>query len=456
MATASPQPGSAARAPPSGGGDGGGGESAAVAAAPAQLRNAMVDLGPTLVTGERMSLVDPAVQELGQLLERAAASVQDTLASNDDAELEVEVRFGVAVRRGRGGGGGAHQPAASRSRIDLPLQSEAVLQAGQGFEYSFVPGLDADLFRSLLRRFKELCEEQRLRCTGSFDRTLDLIYEERAKLGAGSGLFPGETKLKRQIRLTRDLQESDAEPRAFLKDALGSVDLYGGRRLPEHGPMYDMRAAVSMETPLENFSPGAGYVVGRRREKARYSYRFSAWRVDLTNVLTSRAIVPAVARLDTEPQFTKPVQSFEVEVELDPQKLMPNLAAKINGEAHKLWELLSDFMFAARDLVGLACRLEPLPPLVPLPESHLTEEEREAYHQEYGKIVEPVVGHYSYRLAAPRGEPLLWPVAEKAAPPKAKMARTSGPAPQPGKPVAGLSPAAFEAAAHLLGPEPRQ
>lgn len=83
----------------------------------------------------------------------------------------------------------------------------------------------------------------------------------------------------------------------------------------------------------------------------------------------------------------------------------------MTGNSHKLWELLSDFLFTARDVAAMACDVGPLalpPTLGTLPPEPVADEAaKAAFLERYGQeVVEPVFGHYLYRLAAPQAEPL--------------------------------------------------
>eukprot|EP00439_Symbiodinium_sp_Y106_P030837 s1860_g3.t1 len=123
------------------------------------------------------------------------------------------------------------------------------------------------------------------------------------------------------------------------------------------------------------------------------------------------------------------VLSYEVELELKSSLLRKNLEAKLNGDdTHKLWELLTDFLDASRDLAALASETWPLkkpPALKPErgfrgfqafgrrqaykdavirsrndqePEGK-SAEEKEAYKKRLPQRPEPLIGHYLYRLS---------------------------------------------------------
>merc|ERR1712107_122818 len=86
----------------------------------------------------------------------------------------------------------------------------------------------------------------------------------------------------------------------------------------------------------------------------------------------------------------------------------------MGGAQHLLWELLSDFLFFARDLAALAAEIRPLPlPLqsylkTPPLQDPVSEKERAAYKRKYAEcatgdaeLAAPVIGHYLYRIARP-------------------------------------------------------
>merc|ERR1712129_124880 len=86
-----------------------------------------------------------------------------------------------------------------------------------------------------------------------------------------------------------------------------------------------------------------------------------------------------------------------------------NLEAKMAGKPHKLWELLSDILFTARDLAVIAAEVRPVPlPVLldPVPAEVVDNDERAAYKPAYIGMAEPLIGRYMYRLAKPRAEPL--------------------------------------------------
>eukprot|EP00440_Ansanella_granifera_P042714 gb/GFBE01046310.1/.p1 GENE.gb/GFBE01046310.1/~~gb/GFBE01046310.1/.p1 ORF type:complete len:150 (+),score=30.64 gb/GFBE01046310.1/:1-450(+) len=138
-----------------------------------------------------------------------------------------------------------------------------------------------------------------------------------------------------------------------------------------------------------------------RREKHRRSYCFRAWRIDLTTVRSTT-------------RGSTPETFHEVELELNGSFLRKNLEAKLAGnKTHKLWELLTDFLNAGRDLAVLASEPWPLPlpPALPKASSQsaetdaVLETDREAYKRSLPEMPEPLIGHYLYKLAA-KGWPL--------------------------------------------------
>jgi len=168
---------------------------------------------------------------------------------------------------------------------------------------------------------------------------------------------------------------------------------------------------------MPDFRPAPDQREEMRREKMRKTYFFRAWRIDISTVTTTYSPPDGSQRQGAA------VQSHEVEIELDSFHLQRNLEAKLAGKPHKLWELLSDFLFTARDLAAIAGETRPLalPPALPpavveAEDEAIDERGRVAFRNRYGSIVEPVIGHYLYRLAAPRGEPALLPLPEPAPP----------------------------------------
>merc|ERR1712228_701790 len=181
------------------------------------------------------------------------------------------------------------------------------------------------------------------------------------------------------------------------KRKLAGFELYSGRRACEHGPAFDLRVALAEESEIPHFDMKE-HVLEMRRTKMRKTYIFRAWQIDFSTVETT---YPDQAG-GGEKRAAK--LSHEVELELDNYQLAQNLRAKAAGNPqHKLWELLSDFLFMARDLAALASEMTPLalpPSLMPPGPELISEEAKEAYRSRFNDTLpEPIVGHYLYRLA---------------------------------------------------------
>ena len=164
---------------------------------------------------------------------------------------------------------------------------------------------------------------------------------------------------------------------------------------------------MATEKKLPDFQPGPCYKEDISREKHKYSYFFSAWRIDVSTVVTRgrRKQKQAGQEQMFEGDFIE--QSYEVELELDSTSLRKNLAAKRNGQPHFLWQLLSDFLRTGRDLAAFAAELQPL--RLP-PRSRGNEEQvkdgngdlirrNQTLSRKFSGCPKPVVGHYIYRLA---------------------------------------------------------
>merc|ERR1711924_140941 len=120
------------------------------------------------------------------------------------------------------------------------------------------------------------------------------------------------------------------------------------------------------------------HVLEMRRRKMRKTYMFRAWRIDLSSVETT---------YPDQGEKRAAKLTHEVELELDNYQLVQNLKAKAVGNPqHKLWELLSDFLYTARDLAALASELTPLvlpPALIPPGPELISKEAREAYRSRF-------------------------------------------------------------------------
>jgi len=366
-----------------------------------------LEVGPLTVLGERSSLVDPVVVELAKLFDEHGA------ASFDESELEVEVRLGIIVD-------------VRKKRVDIPCSTESVVRATEGFAPRFVPGLPTEAFAAFTRRLDVMCSEktpakERIECGRRVSHTVDKLYKCKQE---------GATKETQPvIRVTEEVpQQQDgseeaapkAEPRVTIKRKLGHVDIYTGRKCPEHGPTFDLRAALSKEEEVDGFELGPMHVLSCQREKVRKTYHFRAWKIDVSNVTTTsfdyhRKDAQSSWNKDEEMTHTKK-QTHEVELELDSYPLKRNLDAKAAGQNHVLWELLTDFLDVARDLAVLAAELRPflLPPTMPeLPAvekagytGEAAEAAANAFRKHYGKdIPEPIIGHYLYRVATEMEDP---------------------------------------------------
>lgn len=264
-------------------------------------------------------------------------------------------------------------------RIDIPCSTEAMMQppaagrSGHHFHYQFQSSLPTEAFEAVIKRLnvlrsEETPEGERIECTTTSSHTMDEFYQ------------PGGDSTKR-VRVTRDVIRGETQ--AVYKRKRACLDLYSGRRCGEHGLAFDLRIGLATETPVD-FEP-EGQPVVFCREKLRTSFHFKAWRIDMTTVIQK----------ETDGQKR---QTHEIELELDSWNLQRNLHAKLNGQQHKLWELLSDFLFAARDLAAFAAE-QGAPPEVSPAEPVISEKVQADYLESFTGMPLPVIGHYLFRLA---------------------------------------------------------
>lgn len=348
-----------------------------------------MELAPSNIFSEKSSYVDPVVQQIVAALEKNAEAIKD-------AELEVELRLGLLFPMGSG------------ERLDLPCKGETMLKHCPQFHYRFAPGLPVDAFVTLSRRIEDMCSERqprekRVECVKRFQHVVDTHYTAATS-----------SSNEEKIRVTKDQSVGAAgsiNDMAVTKKKISHFDLYTGRCKPVHGPAFDIRVAISVEDNVPDFKPSSAHKINHQREKLRKSYIFDAWRLDITSVTTK---IPEEAHHVAR---SPPEQSFEVELELDSLLLTRNLRAKMAGQHHKLWELLSDFLFAGRDLACLATELRPfgLPPtnLAPRVLPSLDDKSKEAYVRKFN-VAKPLIGHYLYRLAeSEEGERLEAELASK-------------------------------------------
>mmetsp|Transcript_151345 Transcript_151345/g.263821 ORF Transcript_151345/g.263821 Transcript_151345/m.263821 type:complete len:496 (-) Transcript_151345:157-1644(-) len=373
-----------------------------------------LESGPGTILGGKTTLIDPVAQRLWEILE--------TTLMGDLQTLEVEVRVGRIVSTSEASPSGGRRGADPPERLGLPLTTEAILSRETRVNfYKFVPGLSEEIFVPLLQRIEALSRKQdgQFECIVNTENSVDITYQRR------DGSSPDS------FRVSHFFEDGDQGnvTRAFKKQKLGSFDVYAGHRRPEHGPAFDFRVAVSAEEPLPDFV-AEEHVAKLKREKHRKRYVYPAWVLDATDVTTTELDVPQDTSKNGRQQKHISRSSLEIELELRKEALIPNLKAKAEGKNHKLWELLTDFLFAARDLTGLAAELAPYalpPPMLPVLSNVVTgngggaaadnevdkknqgkanaaldDEDREVYRKRYGNVPEPVIGHYLYRLAAPR------------------------------------------------------
>lgn len=357
-----------------------------------------LDSGPTTIFGDRPHMISPLVVEFAKILEQCARE------KKTNAEFEAEVRLGI-VALGSAGGNNI-----GSCRADLPCSTDTMLCKGPGFNYQFRTGLTPEAFLLFSERFAHVCSEeappdQRIECGKSFEHVIDTYYEVPHATDKSGG------KASHTVRVTRDHSASQHTKgvTAKVKNRFGVIDVSSGRHPGEHGPAFDLRVAVNTETTLDNFQPTIDHKVVFRREKKVTTYLFRAWHIDVSDVRESvpkpqHGIKEGMLWKAPEIEWDEPTQSHEVEIELNAFQLSRNLDAKMRGQPHRLWELLSDFLYAARDLAGFAGELTPLalPPISPtlsLPTSPLDDAAHKAFRRKYTDVPEPVVGHYLYRLA---------------------------------------------------------
>jgi len=150
-----------------------------------------------------------------------------------------------------------------------------------------------EVFIDLSNRLDEMSreslpKEQRVECGKQAEHLLDVFFEQR-HLTQAAGVSSAGAADKPLVRMTQKLPMdatrvdkvdlTSGNWSASIKRRLGMLDLYTGRRPPEHGPAFDLRAAVSAELPAGGFSPVPGQREEFRRRKLRKSFHFRAWRI---------------------------------------------------------------------------------------------------------------------------------------------------------------------------------
>eukprot|EP00438_Fugacium_kawagutii_P022524 Skav225097 [mRNA] locus=scaffold621:328757:336722:- [translate_table: standard] len=221
---------------------------------------ASLEVGPSTIFDARPSLVDPVAQHLGK--------------GHSAAHMELEVRLGIWAQQTQALGSPACILKPSRSdksfqRIELPVSTEALL----------IP----KIYVKLMKKLDTLRREQHLECSVSSEQVLDINYE-----------IPVAGPDRKSLRVSYHKPVEDEEKRwkvkgpAILKNkppvAFEVLDLFGGKAVPEKGPNFDLRVALSAEIAVKDMPKPSTHRVVLKREKHRKSYDFRAWRIDFTTV----------------------------------------------------------------------------------------------------------------------------------------------------------------------------
>ena len=307
-----------------------------------------MDTGPLTVLGDRPSLVDPLVQHLVSRIE---------LHSDEAEHLEVEARIGCLQQKG------------SRDRMSLPVQSETLLlPPSNAHSFEFSSDVGQKTYTAIKKHLTDISTGQVSASHPLFkinsvedSETVDEFYEQ-----------PGGDKVRASFR-NGEVSE------VIVKQRLELLDMYSGSADPDDRP-FDLRVSVNSEKKLANYTRDGSVIA--RREKSRTSFDLKGFVIDMTQVKVK----------DRAGDRT----SYEVEIELKTALLVEQLQRKRNSQSHFIYELLTDFVYAARDLAHSFMNTTSSSDL--LPElGRQSDDLVKRYLREVGSI-QPILGDYIYQI----------------------------------------------------------
>ena len=313
------------------------------------------ETGPLTVTGERPPVLDPLVSRLNNLL-----------PSHAESTLEVEARIGMLMR-GKSG-----------ERISMPIVSETALPPpSDAMHYEFSADVGPIVFDKIKHHLLALSNNSVHSDTHPLFKvssvketsTVDEFYERGGD----------------RVRVSLS---SDEVVEVISKKRLHVLDVYSGSFSEEPDGLrpFDLRLSVNEERKIHNFVRDARVATGRR-EKQRFSFELKGFVIDLTRVS---------ARDRSGERVT-----HEVEVELKTPLLIEQLERKRNGQSHALYEILTDFIFAVRDLAWSfsAEAGQASGDLMHDPSKVKHSDERIRNYLAKVGNVQPLLGDYLYRIA---------------------------------------------------------
>jgi polynucleotide 5'-triphosphatase len=241
-----------------------------------------------------------------------------------DTHIEVEAKIGTLL-----------DPSSTTQRVQLPIQSEALLLQSQGpgrprFESLMSMQQHKRLNEYLNRTVKMAKEPGRQQIDYQHTRETDTFYDIPPSFL--SGLSPEVLKVQQQIRrgprvrLTTDIK-TRAITATIIKFRVADLEIY----CPNDD--FDCRISISLETryphPVDGLEEHLERGVSTARMKDRLSYRHQGFQVDLTQVT---------------PQANPADKVHELEVELDTERLLQEGRKVQNNVTSEYERLVGTFL----------------------------------------------------------------------------------------------------------------
>ena len=263
---------------------------------------------PLTITGQR-----PPINDV--LASRLVSKLVDLKAASDISGLEIEGRVGILVNK-------------SGDRLRLPILSETCLAPSchDSLAYEFQADVGERAFEAIKAHLF------------SIHKGTIKISDNKFPVFKISGLTESHTVDEfyndqgMRVRVTSRADSPSEVLEVICKQRLSILDVYSGS--PDESA-FDLRLSINDERKIQNFMRDSARMTGKR-EKKRWSFESKGFVVDLTQVKSR----------DRSGDRTL----YEVEVELKTGLIVEQLTRMNMGKSHFLYELVTDFIYAVRDL----------------------------------------------------------------------------------------------------------
>jgi hypothetical protein len=308
---------------------------------------------PLTVIGSRPSLIDPLVLRLlNRLIESKALTISG---------LEVEARVGILCSK-------------SGDRLRLPILSETALPpSSDALAYEFQSDVGKRGFEAIKQHLTDI---QKGNVKLSEKHAVFKIYKVTESHTIDEFYVDQGTR----VRVTSRADAPGEIQEVICKKRVSIIDVYSGGE----DEAFDLRLSVNDEKKIQNFMRDAARMTGKR-EKKRWSFDLKGFVIDLTEVKTR--------------DRTGDKTCYEVELELKTALLVEQLARLSEGKSHFCVELLTDFVYAVRDLAwGFYQPMGSINSIVhDTSKTKLPEDLVRKYAKTVGDI-QPILGDYIYRI----------------------------------------------------------